>query len=246
MMLESRKGRVMRSKADRDGRERFRARLITFVLSGAAALVSVTAVTDALGDDKPICVNEEGLVRVSIEGIQQVYARPGAKLSGYTKIMLDPISVSFRRDWDPRPGGQAVSASEKQAIRDGLARELREAFTEELERSGHYQVVAAPATDVLRIQADVRDLYINAPDVPRAADIHTYTVSVGEMTLVAEIRDAPSGDLIARIVDHRRDPDSPWLELTTRVENVAAAQRAAARWARILREQLDAANRGIG
>jgi hypothetical protein len=190
-------------------------------------------------------VNEEGLVRVGIEGIQQVYARPGAKLSGYTKVMLDPISVSFRRDWDPRPGGQAVSPSEKQAIRDGLARELREAFTKELERSGHYQVVTTPAADVLRIQADVRDLYINAPDVPRAADIHTYTVSVGEMTLVAEIRDAPSGDLIARIVDHRRDPDSPWLELTTRVENVAAAQRAAARWATILREQLDAANRGI-
>jgi len=36
------------------------------------------------------------------------------------------------------------------------------------------------------------------------------------------------------------------LELTTGLENVAAAQRAAARWATILREQLDAANRGIG
>jgi len=235
----------MRSNANRDGRERFRARFIAFVLSAAAALVSAIA-TDALGDDKPFCVNEEGLVRVGIEGIQQVYARPGTRLSGYTKIMLDPINVSFRRDWDPRPGGQSVSSTEKQAIRDRLARELRDAFTRELERSGRYRVVSAPGTDVLRIQADVRDLYINAPDVPRAADIHTYTVSAGEMTLVAELRDAPSGDLIARVVDHRRDPDSPWFELTTRVENVAAARRAAEYWARALREQLDTANRGIG
>ncbi len=46
------------------------------------------------------------------------------------------------------------------------------------------------------------------------------------MRLVAELRDAP------------------WLHLTTRVDNVAAARRATADWVRILRGQLDAA-RGI-
>jgi len=60
---------------------------------------------------------------------------------------------------------------------------------------------------------------------------------------VAELRDAPTGALIARVIDHRRDPDSVWLELTTNVENVAAARREAARWAGILIQQLDAAHR---
>ena len=105
--------------------------------------------------------------------------------------------------------------------------------------------MTAPGEGVLRIKAEIRDLYINAPDLPRAGLVRTYTLSVGEMTLVAELRDAPTGDLIARVFDRKRDPESVWLELTTRVDNVAAAQRAAASWAHALREQLDAAHRAL-
>jgi hypothetical protein len=161
-------------------------------------------------------------------------------------VFLDPIDVSFRKDWSPAPAGQPISASEKQEIRDGLARVLREEFVAELARTGRYTVVNTPTDGVLRIKADIRDLYINAPDVPRPGIIRTYTVSVGEMRLVAELRDAPTGDLIARVVDQQRDPESPWFELTTRVSNVAAARRAAAHWAGIMREQLDAAHRVKG
>lgn len=99
---------------------------------------------------------------------------------------------------------------------------------------------AALAEGVLRIKADIRDLYINAPDVSRSGITRTYTLSVGELTLVGELRDAPTGDLIARIVDHRRDPKHQSLELTTRVENTDVVRRAAERWAKALREQLDA------
>jgi hypothetical protein len=106
-------------------------------------------------------------------------------------------------------------------------------------------VVNAPGDDVLRIKAEIRDLYINAPDVPSATITHTYALSAGEMTLVAELRDSATGALIARVIDRKKDPEKTWLELTTRVDNVAAAQQAAAGWARTLRERLDAA-RGIG
>lgn len=97
-------------------------------------------------------------------------------------------------------------------------------------------------TDVLRVRAEIRDLYINAPDLPRAGPTRTYALSVGEMRLVAELRDAPTGALIARVIDFKKDPDAPWLHFTTRVDNVAAAQRPAADWARILRRQLDNAH----
>lgn len=119
---------------------------------------------------------------------------------------------------------------------------LREEFTRELGRSDRYRVVQNPAENVLRIRAEIRDLQINAPDVARAGIVRTYTMSAGEMTLVAELRDAPTGDLIARVIDRKRDPDSPRFELTTRVDNIAAARQAAAEWARILRERLDAAH----
>jgi hypothetical protein len=63
------------------------------------------------------------------------------------------------------------------------------------------------------------------------------------MTLVAELRDAPSGELVARVLDRRVGRDRGSFEITTSVDNVAAARDAARAWARILREQLDAARR---
>jgi hypothetical protein len=210
-----------------------------------AATSLAPSYTSASEDASKIAMDADGLVRVNVSGIDEVYARPKADLHLYDKVMLDPIEVAFRKGWDPKPGGVAVNAEEKQNIRDGLARVLRDAFSRELTHSGRYQVVTAPGEGVLRIKAEIRDLYINAQDLPRAGIVRTYTLSVGEMTLVAELRDAPTGDLIARVFDRKRDPESVWLELTTRVDNVAAAQRAAASWAQALREQLDAAHRAL-
>lgn len=188
-------------------------------------------------------VAAEGLVRSRVAGLQQVFARPDADLSAYDSVLLDPIEVSFRKHWDPAPAGRTITAEEKREIREGLARILREEFTRELARTDRYRVVDSPGEHVLRIKAEIRDLQINAPDLPRPGIIRTYTLSAGEMTLVAELRDAPTGELIARVVDRKRDPESARFELTTRVDNVAAARRAAAHWATILREQLDAAHR---
>jgi hypothetical protein len=184
----------------------------------------------------------DGLRRIQVAGLQEVYARPNADLGSYSKILLEPIEVSFRRNWNPNPGGWPISTEEKEQIREGLARIVREEVTRELSRSGRYQVVETAGDDVLRIDAEIRDLVINAPDSNRAGITRTYTLSAGEMTLVAELRDAPTNDLIARVVDRKRDPELPWFELTTRVDNAAAARRAAADWALILRRQLDTAH----
>jgi hypothetical protein len=187
-------------------------------------------------------VNDEGLVPIQVKGLDHVYARPGANLSQYTKVMLDPVEVSFSKSWNPDPAGGPITAAEKQAIRAGLAKIVREELQKELTASGRYSLVSTADTDVLRVRAEIRDLYINAPDLPRSGPTRTYALSVGEMRLVAELRDAPTGALIARVVDYKKDPDAPWLHLTTRLDNVAAARRAAADWAQILRRQLDAAH----
>jgi hypothetical protein len=79
-----------------------------------------------------------------LQEFDELYARPKADLHLYNKVMLDPIEVAFRKDWDRRPGGVPVSAEEKQNIRDGLARVLRDAFSRELTHSGRYQVVNVP------------------------------------------------------------------------------------------------------
>ncbi|MGH3429197.1 MAG: DUF3313 family protein [Terriglobales bacterium] len=208
---------------------------------GALTLVLVTA---AQADQSAgvAQVNDEGLVPIQIKGLDHVYARPGANLSQYNKVMLDPVEVSFSKSWRPDPAGGPITASERQAIRHGLANILREELNRELVASGRYSLVNTVDADVLRVRAEIRDLYINAPDQPRSGATRPYALSLGEMRLVAELRDGPTGALIARVVDYKKDPDAPWLHFTTRVDNVAAARRAAADWARILRRELDAAH----
>ncbi|HWM67180.1 MAG TPA: DUF3313 family protein [Steroidobacteraceae bacterium] len=205
------------------------------VMTGIAAAQSgdVSSTTPADG---------EGLVSVKVRGLDLVYARPGADLSRYTKIILDPVEVSFSKSWNPDAAGMRVTAAEKQTIKEGLAKIVREELTKELARSGRYSLVEAADEDVLRVKAEVRDLIINAPDLPRAGRSRTYALSAGEMRLVAELRDAPTGAVIARVVDYKKDPQSAWMKLTTRVDNIAAARRAAADWAQIFRGQLDAAH----
>ena len=218
-------------------------RALTRVVAGFA--ISCLAISMVAAKDKEIerIADAEGLVKVHVQGLQQVYARPDADLSVYQKIALDPMEVSFVKGWNPRPGGRELTAAEKQEIREGLARVLRDEFIRELQRSNTYQVVDGVTDGVLRIKADIRDLKLNAPDVQRPGVVRTYTMSSGEMTLVAELRDGPSGELIARVVDRERDPDSVTFEWNSRLDNVDAARNAARGWAAALRRQLDAAKR---
>ena len=214
-----------------------------FAASLLAALLAFSAAGAARADE-PIAASpadDEGLVAVKIKGLDHVWARPGANLSAYDKIMIDPVEVSFRKDWKPDVAGGPITAAERQSIKDGLEKIFRQELKKEIEGGG-YPVVNTPESDVLRIKAEIRDLYINAPDLPRAGLKRVYALSVGEMRLVAELRDSSTGALIARVVDLKRDPDAPWLHVTTRVENVAAARRAIADWAKILRKRLDAAH----
>jgi hypothetical protein len=220
-------------------------KLSLFLMTAALAMAGVAAAQSGdVSSSTP--VDDEGLVSVKVRGLDHVYARPAADLSRYAKVMLDPVEVSFSKSWNPAGAGTRVTAAEKQTIKEGLAKILREELTKELARSGRYSLVETADEDVLRIKAEIRDLYINAPDLPRAGMSRTYALSSGEMRLVAELRDAPTGALIARVVDYKKDPQAAWMKLTTRVDNIAAARRAAADWARILRGQLDAARGVVG
>jgi hypothetical protein len=62
------------------------------------------------------------------------------------------------------------------------------------------------------------------------------------MTLVAELRDSETGQILARVIDSQRARSSGTFRLTTSVSNLGAARQIIARWASILRRELDAAN----
>jgi len=102
-------------------------------------------------------------------------------------------------------------------------------------------VVDQDDDDVLRVSAAIANLYITAPEKMSAGRSRTYTTNAGHMTLVAELRDSVTGKLMARAVDSVQARDTGTFMITTSVSNLASARTALSKWARVLREGMDAA-----
>jgi hypothetical protein len=208
-------------------------------LPGAAACGANAKLDEAMSHD--------GLQKIGVKGIDLAYARPGAKLSTYKRVMIDPVQVAFSKSWAPKRTGSSLPLSEadRERIRSGVARIVHEEFVRELQSNSGYQVVHAAGADVLRVKPNIANLYISAPDSGGTGRSRTYVVSAGEMTLVAELFDSESGQVQARLVDRREARETGRLQLTGAMENADEARAIAASWARILRTAMDRAH-GIG
>jgi hypothetical protein len=217
----------------------------TLIALGSASLM--TSAFAASRADVHAAMSYDGLQQISVKGIDLAYARPGASLVAYDKVKIEPIEVAFRKDWNPKRTGSELrlDAAERENIRTGVAKIVRDEFVKALEAGSGYKVVAEPGPDVLRVNASILNLYVNAPESRTATRTRTYTVSAGEMTLVAELHDSETGELLARVVDRREARSSNRLQLTDSAVNTDEARDIASAWARVLRNGLDKAH-GIG
>ena len=203
-------------------------------------LLAMAVLLSGCATTNPPDTTEDGLVRTSVKGIDHAYVRPGSSLAQYRRVLIDPVQVAFSKDWDPEQTGSRMklSAEEREKIRSDLANLFMKTFKEELEKGG-YPVVDTPAPDVLRVTPQLEDVYINAPDVKAPGRTRTYVMNAGRMSLLADLRDAETGAILARVADEREARDEFFLELATSVSNSAEARRLIAEWARILRSRLD-------
>jgi hypothetical protein len=186
----------------------------------------------------------DGLVRVQHKQLDHVYVLPGADFSGYKRIRLDPVDVSFDKNWAPndtRRGAQRLSQDDLERIKETVAAEFRKVFSEELSKGG-YTLVEEDGDDVLRVTPMIMNLYVTAPDKPTAGRSRTYVASAGHMTLVAVLRDSVSGQHLARAVDNVEGRSTGRFELSSSMSNLAAARQAFSKWATVLRKGLDDAD----
>ena len=212
---------------------------------GCMAVVAFVFAASTHAAAEPPKQTVDGLVLVEgkrKDGMATVYARPGETLTAYKRVMLDPVEIAFDKKWMSQHPG--VSADDRERIRQGLAEEFRSVFREELQEKGGYEVVETAAPDVLRVRAAIIDLYIEAPDAANKTRTGTYAVSVGRMTLIAELLDAESGAILARVADRQAATASGvpgvvyW---TTSTTNRTEARRILRTWASRLRVALDSA-----
>jgi hypothetical protein len=222
---------------------------MTVTLKAACLLaltVALTHVSAATKKEIDQALSQGGLQKMKVKDIELAYARPGASLAAYKRVKLDPVEVEFRKAKDPARTGSAIKLSdeEREKIRSNVARAVQEEFAKELQRSSTYQVASDAGPDVLRVKPRILDLYVNAPDVGQAR-ARTLISSAGEMTLVAELADSASGQVLARVADRRDASKEGRMYLVNGTVNEQEARKIAAGWARTLRKALDKAH-GIG
>jgi hypothetical protein len=181
----------------------------------------------------------DGLERVPSTVVDAAYVRPGADLSRYDSLLLEPVEVAFDRNWDPRDFGPwGLGADEVGRVRGELAALAGESFARRLGHAGH-ALTGVPGPGVLRVRVSLVDVYVNAPQ-PLEPGRRTLVFEFGRMTLNADLSDAVTGQVLARLSDRMPYRHQEQLEWAAAGFNRAEAEREFTRWAEALADSLEA------
>lgn len=213
------------------------------LLSIFRGVVAAALLAGACGASASVPPLLDGLVQVQSRRVDAAFLLPGADFRLYTKVMIDPAEVAFRRDWmrsvnRNRGSSQRVRDDDAVRIAEAARTGLGDIFATAFRDAG-YEIVTAPGPDVLRLSTAINDLFINAPDTRSVGRSRTYTVEAGEATLVLVARDSLSGAILGTSVDRRQTRSwggtLTWTNSATNRSDFAALFRT---WARIAVEGL--------
>ena len=189
----------------------------------------------------------DGLVLVPKSRFGVVYRRPGAEFSGYEAYGLVPCQVAFRKNWTRDQNRSTLDLSSRvtqkdvAGIKDNISAECDKYFSLALERSPPYPLVQSfsDGERVLILRPAIVNLDISAPDMMSSSMKRVYTTEAGEMTLVLEVLDGTTGEILVRVIDRQVGGDMNRLQWSNSVTNSAEGRRILSRWADKLREGLD-------
>jgi len=194
-------------------------------------------------------VTLDGLVRVDNAAVPVVYVKPDMDLKPYTRFMLDPVEVAYKKDPGNRRSSGVAGAEGNFALTPSQMENLRNTFqetiVEALTRDNGYELVTEPGPDVLRVTAALLDLVVRVP-TDRSGRQDVFTRSYGEVSLILELRDSQSGEILVRAGDRQdptRDADIRMAEVSPSYVR-ADTLRLFRYWANLFRERLDAVRRG--
>lgn len=173
------------------------------------------------------------------------YKKEGVNFSEYTKVLILPSQVAFKKNWQrDHNRNQAVLSSRVNdddviRIKASVAKLFDEVFKEEFAKVGDNPVVDKEGAGTLIMKPSIINLDINAPDMQSASRSRTYVSEAGKATLYLELFDGVSGEILARIIDSEIVGDNSYATWANRVTNTADAKRTIRKWAKKLRESYD-------
>ena len=203
-------------------------------------LVLVAAAASACGPQptqpKPTGeVNIEGLQQVSARNFEAAFVRPGVTFANYGKLMVDELELAFRtpdREQNQFPLGE----DQKTRFRAAMAT----AFGAELGKLEAVDVVTEPGPDVLALHVRVQDIVARAPGRRVGGGRAGFALeTVGEMTLVLELRDSQSDEILVRAFDRQAVEGAAMVSGDGVISTWEGVERIVARWATRTREGLE-------
>jgi hypothetical protein len=185
----------------------------------------------------------DGLVRIDNSRFANAWIDPDIDLTQYSKIMPGGAEFQFR-NVQKMSATQARRSNENEFwISDSQRQRLIEVvsgvFEEELQRSEHFTIVDEPGQDTLIIVGAIHDIVSRVPPAHIGRG-EIWLSSLGEGTLVIELADSLSGEVIYRAVDRRaaENVGSQMIRANS-ASTWGEVRRWARRWATRLREGLD-------
>ncbi len=188
-------------------------------------------------------VNDEGLRKMEMGPFLESWVDTDVDYSKYNKLMLTEPYFEFRsvEQSDSERGKRSGKAkfSMDEATRVRLVEEVGKIYREELAKSTRFSIVDTAGPDVAIHRIGVFDI-VSRVDPERRGEPQEYLSSVGEATLVAELRDSLSLEVIFRGFERRKvQRISSDLQYNLPAINWAEVRRRARRWAITMREGLD-------
>ena len=187
-------------------------------------------------------VTVDGLHKVIHSKYRDAWVKPSADFASYTAVVLETVEITYQR----KPKRSRYSTSDGNfALTDKQMAKMKSLFADifstEIEKSRYYRVTDTPGPAVLRLAPSIIDLRVNVPTDKYSGRERVYATSVGKMTLLLELHDSLSGEILARVADRREARLGGGFELqrANAISNTDAVRRVFRSWAAILRARLD-------
>jgi len=184
-------------------------------------------------------ISFDGLTRLDRSNFGSAWVKPDIDLTHYNAIIVADPEFEFRTvETIENRGSRTAELPLTPADKDSLVDTVHETFVAELTKSQHFSLAtdAGPDTIIVRIRLlDVVAL------VPQEAEdpSEPWSSSVGEGTLIIEIHDSLSGEILYRAVQRRAARATVGGAAGSRMNAWAEIKPAARDWAKVIRENLD-------
>ena len=218
-----------------------------------ALLLAMSCMGTAFAQDPPDMSERYADLEEDKSGFRETWVVPGADFTKYNKLYIWNAEFQFRDVGPARRTRSTFMSSRKTEFgisdkdREEFQKIISDAFLEEIQQARNFELVEVDGVDqdTLIMRGAVLDIISRVPpDTIGQSEI--YLSSIGEATLVMELLDAGTGDVVALVAERRHLQRSGGIGMIpTSIPTIIADLRGwARRAAKTLRTELDNAIAG--